>query len=455
MAIKGPRRRTLLIIDDDSTLCSVVSDYFQDRGLHVLEADTARDGINLCAQQKIDIVLLDQKLPDAEGHTLCREILGFNDQTKIIFITAYPSFDNALQAIKEGAFDYLSKPFELEELDHAVKQALKTIELEKVEQVKRYSDNKELEETVLIGNSAVFAEVKRMVDLAGSTDAPVLITGQTGTGKNMVARAIHYKSTARREVFISINCATLPENLIEAELFGYEKGAFTGASSARKGVFEMADGGTLFLDEIGEMPLQLQAKLLSVLDEKRIKRLGGEQFRTVDVRIIAATNTDITKAVEEKRFREDLFYRLNVIRIHIPPLSQRREDIPVLCNYLLKKLAPARDVEIPQDEMERLMQYEWPGNVRELRNVIERALILQQGRVLRPSELLKDPSIKVVTGTEDRTPVEDPPMSLREVEEQHIRKVLTLYSNNLSRTARALGISLSTLKRKLKAYGIR
>jgi len=443
-----------LIIDDDDTFCRAVSDHFHGRGLKVLTAGTAREGMEMCAGGRMDVILLDQKLPDAEGHSLCEPILRLNEQAKIIFITAYPSFDNALKAIRAGAFDYLSKPFELEELDHAIRQCLRTSELERVEQIERYRDGKEFEDTVLVGESPDFAEVKRLVELAASSDAPVLITGETGTGKNVVAKAIHYRSSARREAFIGINCAALPENLIEAELFGHEKGAFTGASTARKGVFEMAEGGTLFLDEIGEMPLQLQSKLLSALDEKKIRRLGGDTFRAVDVRIIAATNTDIAQAIEENRFREDLFYRLNVIRIHIPPLRERRDDIPLLCGFLLQRLAAGRDIEIPPQEISRLAEYGWPGNVRELRNVMERALILQQGGVLRPSELLADPAGRRSPSRGAETDTKEEPLTLREMEERHIRDVLGMYSHNLSRTARALGISLSTLKRKVKAYGI-
>jgi DNA-binding NtrC family response regulator len=448
-------KKTLLIIDDDRTFCEAVSDYFQSDALETVYAHTGKEGLGICRQRKADVVLLDQQLPDAEGHTLCVSILKHNDQSKIIFITAYPSYENAVKAIQAGAFDYLSKPFELEELDHTIKQSLRTTDLERVELLEKYKDGKEVENTVLVGESGKFREIARLVELAASTDAPVLITGETGTGKNMVAKAVHYSSAAHKSAFVGINCAALPENLIEAELFGYEKGAFTGAAATRKGVFEMAEGGTLFLDEIGDMPLQLQSKLLSALDEKKVKRLGGEAFRTVDVRVIAATNANITDVIKSKRFREDLYYRLSVIRIHIPPLRERKEDIPELCDFLVRKLDPGRTARISPDEVSRMMEYDWPGNVRELRNIIERALLLQKGDETRPSELLGDPSETGVSPSRP-APAEDGELrTLEEVEKDHILHALGELSNNYSRTARALGISLSTLKRKIRNYGPR
>lgn len=404
----------------------------------------------------MDVVLLDQKLPDRQGHTLCPSILNCNDHTKIVFTTAYPSFENAVRGIRAGAYDYLSKPFELEELRLTVTRALRTLELELVEQFQNYKSDKEMKETALVGSSEGLAEVRRLVDAAAEVDAPVLITGETGSGKNVVAKAIHFRGPLRKAPFISINCAALPENLVEAELFGYDKGAFTGAVAARKGIFEMAEGGTLFLDEIGEMPLHLQSKLLGVLDDKKIRRLGGESVRYVDVRIIAATSADIEESIRQKRFRQDLFYRLSVIKIHVPPLRDRRQDIPDLCRFLLKKAFEGREILISDFEIERLMEYEWAGNVRELKNVIERASILQKGPYIRPSELLVNTPLISAT-TESLLPACSANSSLRtldSLEESHIRHVLSRYSGNQTRAAKAIGISLSTLKRKIKKYGI-
>ncbi|MFO0752265.1 MAG: sigma-54 dependent transcriptional regulator [Thermodesulfovibrionales bacterium] len=443
--------KVLLIIDDDKLLCDVLKDYFGGGGMEVLIAHTGGEGLAQCARKKVDVVLLDQNLPDAEGHSLCPAILKSNEQSKIIFITAHPSFEGAVKAIKAGAHDYLSKPFEVEELSLAIKNALNTLALEKIAQIESYKRDKESEGAVLVGSSPGLAETVRFVDLAASTDAPVLITGETGTGKNVAARSIHYKSSARKEAFISINCAALPEGLIEAELFGYEKGAFTGATASRRGIFEMAEGGTLFLDEIGEMPMHLQTKLLSALEDKKIRRLGGDFIRPVSVRIIAASSTDLETSLG-RTFRSDLYYRLSVIRIHIPPLRERRQDIPELCDYILRQVARGREAHLPESELQTLSEYDWPGNIRELKNVLERASLLQKGPLLSPSDfLVKGAPARVCPpgqSGDDLAPLE-------EVEKNYIRYVLRRLSDNHTRAAKVLGISLSTLKRKLKGYQLR
>ncbi|MDA8079564.1 MAG: sigma-54 dependent transcriptional regulator [Nitrospiraceae bacterium] len=445
----NPRR--ILIIDDDKLFCDVISDYLGADGMEVFTAHTGSDGTAVCSSRRIDVVLLDQNLPDAEGHTLCSAILGANDQTKIIFITAHPSFEGAVKAIKAGAYDYLSKPFELEELSLALSKAVQTQDLEKIAQVEAYRTVKEREETVLIGSKGL-SEVNRLADLAAASSAPVLITGETGTGKNVVARAIHFRSPARDAAFISVNCAAIPETLIESELFGHEKGAFTGAAASKKGVFEMAEGGTLLLDEIGSMPLHLQTKLLGVLEDRQVRRLGGGTALPVDARIIAATNTDLEKGLG-KTFRSDLFYRLSVVRIHIPPLRERREDIPELCDYLLRKVAAGREIRLSREESDGLMRYDWPGNVRELRNILERACIVQEPGSLRPSELIFRSS-RVNHGAAT-TAAPEGILTMEQLEKEHISRVLADLSGNLTATARTLGLSLSTLKRKIKVYGLK
>ena len=444
-------KRNILVIDDDMVFCDTAKDYLTSETMEVFTANTGRDGLAICSQRRVEIVLLDQKLPDAEGVSLCPSILKQNEQTKIIFITAYPSFDNAVKAIKVGAYDYLSKPFELEELEIAIEKALRTLELEMIEQLQSYKDDKESEETTLIRGQGGLAETLKLVDLAALVNAPVLITGETGTGKNIFAKSIHYKSPARGKAFISINCAAFPENLIEVELFGCEKGAFTGAVTARKGIFELAEGGTLFLDEIGAMPLHLQSKLLNVLEDKQIRRVGGESIRPVDARIIAASNADLEDAVKNKTFRSDLYYRLSVIRIHIPPLRDRLHDIPELCDFFIRKTAKDRKATLPDSELSRLMEYEWPGNVRELKNVIERSLIIQKEDVLMPSEFLK---VSTSSFSTPPLPVENDIITLEELEKTHIRQAIGKFSGNYTRTAKALGISLSTLKRKFKRYNL-
>lgn len=400
-----------------------------------------------------DIVLLDQKLPDVDGHTLCPSILKNNEQCKIIFITAHASYEGAVAAIKAGAFDYLSKPFALAELDHAIEHAIRTRELERLEQLRKYQYDKDSEETILIGEESGLAEISRTVQKASGVDAPVLITGETGTGKNAIARAIHYRSPWSQSPFISVNCAALPENLIESELFGYEKGAFTGATGQKKSVFEMAEGGTLLLDEIGEMPTHLQSKLLGVLEDKKIRRLGGETVKPVNVRIMAATGMDLEKHIG-KGFRKDLYFRLSVIRIHVPPLRERREDIPLLCDYLLKIIPGGREVSIPASEMNRLKEYSWPGNIRELKNILERSVILSKGPVLAPSELLQNP-VDPQAHLFESIPAESGLTSLENVEKSYIGIALERLSGNFTRTAKVLGISLSTLKRKLKQYNLK
>ncbi len=452
-------KKTLVIVDDDESLCDSLTDYLTEGALSVVSVHNGAHALELCSARKVDVVLLDQRLPDASGYDLCASILNFNEQTKIIFMTAFPSFDNALKAIKEGAHDYLSKPFDLKELKLTIERALRTSDLERVEQLQQYRESRESNDVALIGASAVFREIDKLIDLSASSDAPVLITGETGTGKNIVAKALHYRSAVSGKTFVSLNCASLPESLIEAELFGYEKGAFTGATSAKKGVFEMAEGGTILLDEIGEIPPHLQSKLLNVLDEKVIKRIGGETSRSVDVRVIAATNIDLHRAIREKRFREDLYYRLSVIRIHIPPLRERKEDLPELCNHLIEKLGGGNDITLPDSEIAALLEYDWPGNVRELKNIIERTLILRTGTSIKPSALLGDPSRPASSPPIQKNIA--PPFSneeelttFREIEKRYLLHALARLSRNYSKTARTLGVSLSTLKRKMLEFGI-
>jgi DNA-binding NtrC family response regulator len=446
-------RKTLLIIDDEKVFCNTVRDYLENERLEVLAAHTGAEGIAVCSSRKVDVVLLDQKLPDGEGHALAPTILEKNDQTKIIFITAFPSFENAVTAVRLGAHDYLSKPFDIEELRLTIENTLRTLDLERVEQIQNYARDKEREASVIIGSHGAFGEVVRLVDMAAAMDGPVLITGETGTGKNLVAKTIHYKSAFARSAFISINCAALPDNLIEAELFGYEKGAFTGATATKKGLFEIADGGTVFLDEIGDMPLHLQTKLLSVLEDKMVRRIGSTAVTSVSVRIIAATNAELENALG-KTFRKDLYFRLSVVRIHVPPLREHREDIPALCSYLLAHIAGGRAVELPEAEIDKLKEYDWPGNVRELRNILERALFLQKNSVLTPSQLIQR-TTAVLQSMVQNQPSSREIKKLAQVEQELIHNALFLLKGNLTQSAKALGISLSTLKRKIKEYSLK
>jgi DNA-binding NtrC family response regulator len=450
--------KTLLLIDDDRLFCDAVRAFFKNAPFTTLAVQTGGAGVDWCSNNRADVILLDQKLPDGEGLQLCRTLLCKCEQAKIIFVTAYPSFDHAVQALRTGAHDYLSKPMELEELQLAVERAFRTIELERVEQLQNFHMHRQSQETRLIGQNSGLRAVSELIKLAAANRAPVLITGETGTGKNLVAKAIHYFHNDQAPSFVDTNCAALPENLIESELFGHERGAFTGALSLRKGVFEMADGGTLFLDEIGEIPLHLQAKLLGILDNGVLRRLGGQTARKIDVRIIAATNMVLEKAVTEKIFRQDLYYRLSVMRIHLPPLRQRQEDIADLCRYFLKKIAPDQPLILPPHELKALLEYPWPGNVRELKNVLERSIILRSDNVVWPARLLGEyrqhprpleaAGLHVSASPEDIRP-------LVEMEKDLIGKALDAFAFNHTRTAQALGIARSTLLRKIDLHRLK
>ncbi|MEN8152988.1 MAG: sigma-54 dependent transcriptional regulator [Acidobacteriota bacterium] len=439
-----------MIIDDDINFSKSLKEYISTEFIEVYTASSGEEGLEACSQRMMDVVLLDQKLPDWNGDELCPLILQYNEDTKIIFITAYPSFDHALKAIKAGAHDYLSKPFDPEELIIAINRSFKITSLEKAERVQIRKNRKESEESILLGAFGNKIDIHNLIDISASTDSPVLITGETGTGKNMVAKAIHFRGKDKDAPFFTLNCAALPENLIEAELFGHEKGAFTGAEKTRRGVFEISEGGTLFLDEIGTMAYQLQSKLLGVLDELKIKRLGSEVIRDVNTRIISATNADLFKMIEEKSFRQDLYYRLGVILIELPPLRERLDDIPALIENFIKKIAPGKVIKLAASEIDKLMDYHWPGNIRELRNVIERSIFIFKDPIT-PSLLIEKKNITSTQAPKEIDRSENKNIrTLAEVESDHIKYILDINGWNLTRSSRKLGISLSTLKRKIK-----
>lgn len=449
-------QKTLLIIDDDKLFCDAVAAFFHAEQFRVSCAYSGEQGLGWCRKNRVDVVLLDQNLPDGEGTSLCQQILAFNDQTKIIFITAYPSFDHAVQALRNGAHDYISKPMELEELKLAVDIAFRTVQLEHVEQIQEFRNRQDSRQNTLLGLHGGLNPIRELIERAADTMSPVLITGETGTGKTVVAKTIHYLRGGSKRPFIDTNCAALPENLIESELFGYEKGAFTGAINRRKGLFEMADGGTLFLDEIGEMPLHLQPKLLGVLDNGVFRRLGGQAECATDVRIIAATNVDLEQAIKNKKFREDLYYRMSVMRIHLPPLRERRDDIADLVQHFLATITPDRRYTISHEEISRLESYNWPGNVRELRNIIERSIILSRDQCVYPSKLIRQDTHTASALPEcvEASTNGIPLLSLAEMEKQYIQQVLNLCEDNRSQAAKVLGVARSTLLRKIEQYDL-
>jgi DNA-binding NtrC family response regulator len=448
-------RKTLLVIDDEMTFCIAVKEYLESERLEVLMAHSLADGRAVCSRHWVDLVLLDQRLPDGDGYTLVPSILEKNDLAKIIFVTAYPSFENAVRAVRTGAHDYLSKPLDMEELKLVVISMLRTQGLEQVVQLRNYEQEREREQTVIVGVGGGLAGVERLMESATQTDSPVLITGETGTGKNLISKDIHYRSARSRGPFVEINCSALPESLIEAELFGSERGAYTGSVATKKGLFEMADGGSLFLDEIGEMPLHLQPKLLSVIDDGVVRRIGGTSFRRVKVRVIAATNTDLEVQLG-KTFRRDLYYRLSVIRIHVPPLRERKQDLPELCEHILKRVLGRPHLSLTKTEQDRLAAYDWPGNVRELKNVLERAALVQQNEDYYPSRLLVSAQA-ASNPCESAQPSGEPAygsITLAEYERRLIAATLRHFQGNIAQTARSLDMSLSTLKRRIVEYGI-
>jgi DNA-binding NtrC family response regulator len=443
------RRPDILIIDDDDLFTASLSDFLTAKEFRVRTALTGREGLESFQIQQSPLVLLDQELPDMAGIDVCRKILELDSSAKIIFITAYATVEYAVDAMQAGAFNYLSKPFELDELLIAINMAVENVRLEGKLRVQDYERKREMEAKKLVGSSDVMKRIREQIKLAAESEANVLITGETGTGKNVVARAIHDLQD-RRETFLAINCSAIPENLIEAEYFGHEKGVFTGADASREGIFELADGGTVVLDEIGEIPMHLQSKLLTVLEDKHVRRIGSGRTISVDVRIIATTNRDLEAAIKNNRFRQDLFYRLGVFNIHIPALRGHKEDIPEIAHHFARFFC-RRYMTIPESQMRRMIGYSWPGNIRELRNVMERASLFVQGDEVRPADLLIHGGFQTQSASVQQEGNEEGEiLPLDELNRRHILWALKACGGNKSQTARRLGISLSTLKRKLK-----
>jgi DNA-binding NtrC family response regulator len=459
---------SILIVDDDQAIRRMIGILFRKDFIAVTEAENGLEGLEAFERAQPDLVLLDHDMPVMDGVTACSRMrqVPFPVVTPILMMTVHGDPQTVEAAFQAGVTDYIQKPptwavlqrraRHLAEKCRAEKQIL---QLKHIEEAHLHAREQEIENAFLVGSAKIFQNIMTTVELAATARAPVFITGETGTGKNMVAKAIHHHPGSTRGEFISLNCAAIPESLIEAELFGVEKGAYTGAVSRRKGAFELAHGGTLFLDEIGEMPLALQTKLLAILEDGIVKRLGGEERIPVDVRIIAATNVAPDLAVRQGKLRGDLFYRLNVIGLHLPPLRERLEDIPVLCRHFIRKLAPGRETEVPAGELELLGKYSFPGNVRELRNIIERCLILQPSGPIFPSRLLPA-ELTTGGGMLLPSPASTPfgllneIRTLEEVERDHIQFVYNQLKKNQTRTAQALGLALSTLKRKLKEVGV-
>jgi two-component system nitrogen regulation response regulator NtrX len=448
---------TILVVDDEEGIREVLSAILEDEGYEVRVAADGIEGLALMNEESVDLVLLDVWLPRMGGIDVLKKIDEDHPGVPVIIISGHGNIDIAVKAVKLGAFDFIEKPLSLERVTTAVKNALE------LEQLRR--ENKALRSSIeqreeIHGESEAIAQIRGIIEQAGRTSSRILITGENGTGKELVARAIHRRSERASGPFVEVNCAAIPDTLIESELFGHEKGAFTHAVNRRRGKFEMADGGTLFLDEVADMSLSAQAKVLRVIQEMRFERVGGEEGIEVDVRVIAATNRDIQAEITAGNFREDLYFRLNVIPIQVPPLRERPEDIPVLVERFLEQFDPA-DGEQPrhvsEEGMGLLQSYEWPGNVRELKNFIERITIMSDEEVIGP-DTIREHLGETKTPSESSELGEYADMGLTESRDSFERKYIVqkLEENgyNISRTAQALGIYPSNLHGKIKKFGI-
>ncbi len=449
---------SILVVDDDQGHRTMLATLLGDWGYRLFEADDGSTAIEAVKKRSYDLILMDNRMLKVSGLEALNEIRKLNTSIPIIIMTAYSSIEIAVEAIKRGAYDYLTKPLDFDKLRLVMQRAVEHVKLREENRLLKESLGKHFDNRNIIGNSSVMKKLLETVAQVAPTNATVLINGESGTGKEQIAGAIHYNSTRKDKAFVKVNCAAITESLLESELFGHEKGAFTGADRRKDGKFLLADGGSLFLDEIGEMPLPMQAKLLRVLQEKELTRVGGEQTITVDVRLITATNKNLQEMVHTGTFREDLFYRLNVVMLDLPPLRERREDIPLLAQFFLTMFAEKNGKNIAGftgKAMHYLTSHHWPGNVRELMNAIERGVVLCREKSLDQTDF----SLPQNTGTANIQAVEQKVQDefivpLEEVEKQAILHALKITGGNKSETARQLGITRRTLHQKLKKYGV-
>jgi DNA-binding NtrC family response regulator len=442
-------RTSILIVDDEKIIRDSLTKWFLEDGYQVGSAENATEALRQLQARRWDILLLDIKMPGMDGMELQVRIREIDPQATIIFITAHASVDTAVRALKTGAFDYVTKPVDPDYLSHLIQNAVKQRALlnENLKLKEHLAEFPKIDE--IIGESPAIQKVFELIHTVSRTDTTVMIRGESGTGKELIARAIHSNSERRYFPIVTINCGAMPEGVLESELFGHERGAFTGAQYRRKGKLELADEGTLFLDEVGNIDMKTQMDLLRVIETKQFTRVGGNEVIKVDFRIICATNKDLEKAIQEGTFREDLYYRLNVFSIVVPPLRERKSDVPMMANYFVGKYARAMAKTIQSispEAMDVLVRYNWPGNVRELENAIERAMVVGKPPAIRPEDLpfqLSDKNSLPHTG------------SLSAVEKNHISSVLEQYNWNISRSAEVLEIDRVTLYNKIHKYGLR
>ncbi len=439
-----PKTCWILLIDDHEATRETIAEVLEDAGHSVTAAENEARALELLEGSAYDLVLTDLRLPDGSGMHVLEKAKQLYPSTPVVMITGHGSIENAIEATRLGAYEYVTKPVDLNKLRIIVGNALHLVQLER--QVERAGA---LE--AITGQSPAIQRVKDLVRQVAQSDATVLIEGESGTGKELVANAIQGLSARKNGPYVKLNVAALSKDLVESELFGHERGAFSGAIRQRKGRFELADGGTLFLDEIGEMPSELQVKLLRILQEHEFERVGGTETIPVDIRLLAATNQDLKAAVDAGRFREDLFYRINVVRIHVPPLRQRAEDVPLLSEHFLRKFAGRYGLEksFAPETLRRLCQYDWPGNVRELENAIESAVVRAPGATIEPSILPGE----IGGGGEAAEAGMPPGLKMEEVERRYILAELERCGGNKTQAAKSLGIGLKTLYRKLESYG--
>lgn len=441
------KKISILIVDDEESVRDSLTNWFIEDGYRVECAENAKKALAILESGNFDIILTDLKMPGMDGLELLQRIKTLNKDSIIIVMTAFASVDTAVKALKEGAFDYVTKPFDPDDLSHLIRNATKQIFLaHENETLKIRVDSLENIED-LIGKSEAIKIVLSEIESVAPTNSSVIITGESGTGKELVARAIHANSQRKFYPLVSVHCGALTESLLESELFGHEKGAFTGALYNRKGRFEMADSGTIFLDEIATISQKMQVELLRVLETKSFMRVGGNKEISSDFRVICATNRDLKSMVEKGSFREDLYYRLNVMNIHVPPLRERTEDIPLLVDYFIKKYCTSMNkplITIEPAALKRIIGYKFPGNIRELENMIERAIVVGNGKKIQLKDL---PLGKDIVGSN----VE----SLDDFEKAFILQILNKYSWNISRTAQALKVDRVTLYNKIKKYGLK
>jgi DNA-binding NtrC family response regulator len=445
----------ILVVDDEINIRGALVTMLEKQGYEVRGAGTAEEALEQLNASAVELVITDLKMPGIGGMALLQRLREQWPQTEVVVMTAYGSIDTAVEAMRGGAYDYLTKPIDRERFPVVVAKALERQALA--------SENRQLRDRLeartrfdqMVGESEPMQRVYTLVEMVADSDVTVLLTGESGTGKELVARAIHHKSPRADGPFITMNCGALPENLFESELFGYEKGAFTGAMTTKMGRFELADGGTLLLDEVGELSLKSQVDFLRVLETKEFRRLGGTKLIKVDTRIVAATNRNLEEAVKQGDFREDLYYRLNVVPIRLPPLRDRADDIPLLAERFLAEFSAQHHrapKEVSREAMRLLRLYAWPGNIRQLRNLMERSVVTVKDIVIQPEHLPEE----IQASQEDvRTMVVTLGTSLEQIERDVIRRTLAEVTNHREKAAKLLGISLRTLQYKIKEYGIR